>query len=89
MRSLPHLYEEQSVSSRTQRNKGVNLPEEKLAEIVNAERGKISLPFLRLEEWVTKRMMITAHTDNELVFGTSLCWDFFFFFFFGQIRHCW
>ena len=79
IRSLPHLCEEQSVSSRTQRNKRINLPEEKLTEIVNAKRGKISLPFLRLEEWVTERMMITTHKDNELVFGTSLCWDFFFF----------
>lgn len=88
IRILPHLCEEQSVSSRTQRNKGINLPEEKLTEIVNAKRGKISLPFLRLEEWVTERMMITSRMDNGLVFGTSFCWGEFFFFF-GQLRHCW
>lgn len=74
IRNLPHLCEEQSVSSRkTQRNKERNLSEEKLTEIVNARRGKISLPFLRLEEGVIERMIITSHADNELVFGTSFC----------------
>ena len=55
------------------------MSEEKLTEIANARRGKISLPFLRLEEWVTERM-ITSHTDNEFsvwnkFFGGRFFWS--------------
>lgn len=46
---------------RTQRNKAINLSEEKLTEMVNARRGKKNqrLTFLRLEDWVSERMLVT------------------------------